>query len=70
MSLILVICFKQEKYCDIERAAGAPAKISRTKVRFKRLCLYKKNFWKLFLLKYRQITCREKEQGAMPENLI
>jgi len=34
MSLILVICFKQEKYCDIERAAGAPAKISRTKVRF------------------------------------
>jgi len=48
MSLILVICFKQEKYCDIERAAGAPAKISRTKVRFKRLCLYKKNFWKQF----------------------
>jgi hypothetical protein len=35
MNLILVIWIKQEKYCDIERAAGAPAQISRTKVRFK-----------------------------------
>ncbi len=34
-SLILVVWIKQEKYCDIERAAEAPAKISRTKVRFK-----------------------------------
>jgi hypothetical protein len=35
MNLILVVWIKQEKYCDIERAAGAPAQISRTKVRFK-----------------------------------
>ncbi len=39
MNLILVNWIKQEKYCDIERAAGAPAQISRTKVRFKRLYL-------------------------------
>jgi hypothetical protein len=42
MNLILVIWIKQEKYCDIERAAGAPAQISRTKVRFERLYLKKK----------------------------
>ncbi len=53
MNLILVIWIKQDKYCDIERAAGAPAQISRTKVRFKRLYLKKKKkkkkiFWKYF----------------------
>ena len=50
MSLILVICFKQEKYCDIERAAGAPAKISRIKVGFKRFN-YKKEFLETILVK-------------------
>ena len=34
-SLILVVWIKQEKYCDIERAAGAPAQISRSNVSFK-----------------------------------
>ncbi len=36
-SLILVVWIKQEKYCDIERAAGAPAQISRPNVSLKRL---------------------------------
>ena len=51
MSLILVICFKQEKYCDIERAAGAPAKISRTKSDLKDFTYKKKEFLKNSLVK-------------------
>jgi hypothetical protein len=46
MYLILVIGIKQEKYCDIERAAGAPAQNSRTKVRFEDFT--EKFFWKIF----------------------
>ena len=51
MSLILVMCIKQEKYCDIERAAGAPAKISRIKIGFKRFNYKKEFFLEHILLK-------------------
>jgi hypothetical protein len=44
MNLILDIWIKLEKYCDIERAAGAPAKISRTKSDLKDFTYKKKNF--------------------------
>jgi hypothetical protein len=37
---------------------------------FKDFANIKRLFGDYFWLKYRQITCREKEQGAMPENLI
>ncbi len=66
MSLILVVWIKQEKYCDIEWAAGAPAQISKAKVRFK-------DYLKILeeiLVKIRANYVYKKEQGALPENLI
>ena len=45
MNLILIIWIKQEKYCDIERAAGALAKISGTKSDLEDFT-YEKNFEK------------------------
>ena len=62
MSLILVICIKQEKYCDIERAAGAPAKISSTKDRFKRLYL----IW-LFVLSRKSIVILKGRREPLPK---
>ena len=62
MSLILVICIKQEKYCDLERAAGAPAKISSTKVRFKRLYLIG-----LFVLSRKSIVILKGRREPLPK---
>ena len=47
MNLILVIWIKLEKYCDIERAAGAPAKISGTKSDLEDFTYKEKDFWKI-----------------------